>query len=101
NGLETFQDGDIIVDGTSVRNCTNLPLLRTRIGMVFQQFDLYPHMTCLRNLTLAPVKVLGWSAAEATRAAEALLDRFGIREQAMKYPAELSGGQQQRVAICR
>ncbi len=101
NGLERFQEGDILVDGTSVRGCTNLPRLRSRIGLVFQQFDLYPHLTCLRNLTLAPMKVLGWSRAAAAARAEALLDRFGVRDQATKYPAELSGGQQQRVAICR
>jgi ABC-type polar amino acid transport system ATPase subunit len=101
NGLERFQGGDIIVDGESVRHCRNLPLLRTKIGMLFQQFDLYPHMTCLRNLTLAPMKVLGSSRAEAERKAKALLDRFSVLDQAHKYPAELSGGQQQRVAICR
>jgi ABC-type polar amino acid transport system ATPase subunit len=101
NGLERFQEGDVVVDGTSVRTCRNLPLLRAKIGMVFQQFDLYPHMTCLKNLTLAPMKVMGWTKAEAERKAETLLDRFGVREQAPKYPAELSGGQQQRVAICR
>jgi glutamate/aspartate transport system ATP-binding protein len=101
NGLERFQEGDIVVDGESVRQCRNLPLLRTRIGMLFQQFDLYPHMNCLRNLTLAPMKALGWSRAEAERKAAALLERFGVQDQARKYPAELSGGQQQRVAICR
>ncbi len=101
NGLEPFQDGDILVESVSVRSCANLPLLRAHIGMVFQQFDLYPHLTCLRNLTLAPMRVLGWRRAEAEAAAFALLDRFGVRDQARKYPAELSGGQQQRVAICR
>ncbi len=101
NGLEAFQTGDVVVDGTSVRNCGNLPLLRTKVGMVFQQFDLYPHMNCLQNLTLAPIRVLRWSRQEAEKKARALLDRFGILDQANKYPAELSGGQQQRVAICR
>ncbi len=101
NGLEPFQDGDILVESASVRSCANLPLLRAHIGMVFQQFDLYPHMTCLRNLTLAPMRVLGWRREEAEAKAFALLDRFGVRDQARKYPAELSGGQQQRVAICR
>ena len=101
NGLEPFEQGDIFVDGTSVRGCTNLPLLRSRIGMVFQQFDLYPHMTCLKNLTLAPIKVLGWRRDEAIAKAETVMRRFGILDQASKYPAELSGGQQQRVAICR
>lgn len=101
NGLDRFQEGDIIVDGTSVRGCANLPRLRARVGLVFQQFELYPHLTCLSNLTLAPMKVLGWSRAVAEARAEVLLDRFGVRDQARKYPAELSGGQQQRVAICR
>jgi ABC-type polar amino acid transport system ATPase subunit len=101
NGLQPFDDGDIIVDGTSVKTCGNLPLLRSQIGMVFQQFDLYPHMTCVKNLTLAPVKVLGWTRQQANARAEALMRRFDILDQAHKYPAELSGGQQQRVAICR
>ena len=101
NGLEPFQDGDIEVEGVSVRNCPNLPRLRTRVGMVFQQFDLYPHLTCLRNLTLAPVRALGWPGDDAEAKAMTLLSRFGVADQARKYPAELSGGQQQRVAICR
>jgi general L-amino acid transport system ATP-binding protein len=101
NGLEIFNDGDVIVDGVSVKACNNLPLLRSQIGMVFQQFDLYPHMTCAKNLMLAPIKVLGWTRDQAHAKAEALLRRFGIADQADKYPAELSGGQQQRVAICR
>lgn len=101
NGLEVFNEGDVIVDNVSVKACRNLPLLRSQIGMVFQQFDLYPHMTCARNLTLAPIKVLGWAREHAYAKAEALLRRFGIADQADKYPAELSGGQQQRVAICR
>jgi general L-amino acid transport system ATP-binding protein len=101
NGLEIFNEGDVIVDGVSVKACSNLPLLRSQIGMVFQQFDLYPHMTCAKNLTLAPIKVLGWTREQAYAKAEALLCRFGVADQAGKYPAELSGGQQQRVAICR
>ncbi len=101
NGLEHFAEGDVIVDGTSVRHAPDLPHLRARIGMVFQQFDLYPHMSCMRNLTLAPIKVLGWTRAEAEERADALLARFGVYDQRAKYPAELSGGQQQRVAICR
>ena len=101
NGLERFQDGDVIVDGTSVRDCDDLPRLRTKVGMVFQQFDLYPHMTCMRNLTLAPIRVQRRPRREAEERARALLDRFGVLDQAEKYPAELSGGQQQRVAICR
>jgi ABC-type polar amino acid transport system ATPase subunit len=101
NGLEPLHSGDILFEGASVRNCDNLPRLRTRIGMVFQQFELYPHMSCLRNVTLAPMKVLGWSSTEAEVRARALLERFGVLDQARKHPAELSGGQQQRVAICR
>jgi ABC-type polar amino acid transport system ATPase subunit len=101
NGLEPFQEGDIIFAGTSVRECRHLPRLRTQIGMVFQQFELYPHMSCLRNLTLAPMKVLGWSRRETEGKARALLERFGVLDQAHKHPAELSGGQQQRIAICR
>lgn len=101
NGLERFQHGDIIFQGTSVRECRDLPRLRSQIGMVFQQFDLYPHMSCLRNLTLAPTKALGWPARSTESKACALLERFGVLDQAHKYPAELSGGQQQRVAICR
>jgi len=101
NGLEAFQEGDVFVDGVSVRGCSDLPHLRAHIGLVFQQFDLYPHLTCLRNLTLAPMRVLGWRRAEAEAKAQALFERFGVADQARKYPAELSGGQQQRVAICR
>ncbi|MFI4988700.1 MAG: amino acid ABC transporter ATP-binding protein, partial [Alphaproteobacteria bacterium] len=101
NGLERFSDGDVIVGGTSVGTASDLPRLRSRIGLVFQQFDLYPHMSCLRNLTLAPIKVLGWPRAVAEEKANALLARFGVHDQREKYPAELSGGQQQRVAICR
>jgi ABC-type polar amino acid transport system ATPase subunit len=101
NGLEAFQEGDVFVDGVSVRGCPDLPHLRAHIGLVFQQFDLYPHLTCLRNLTLAPMRVLGWRRDEAEAKAWALLERFGVTDQARKYPAELSGGQQQRVAICR
>jgi len=102
NGLERFQQGEIIVDGKSVQDPkTNISELRADIGMVFQHFELYPHMTALRNLTLAPTLVRKKSKEEAEAAAMKLLERVGIREQADKYPGEMSGGQQQRVAIGR
>jgi ABC-type polar amino acid transport system ATPase subunit len=102
NGLEPYQKGEIIVEGTSLSDPkTNLYKLRRKIGMVFQKFELYPHMTVLRNITLAPMKVLKKSKKEAEKRAIALLERVGIPEKAMEYPANLSGGQQQRVAIAR
>jgi ABC-type polar amino acid transport system ATPase subunit len=102
NGLETFQKGEILVDGVSVGDPkTNLYKLRQKIGMVFQRFELYPHMTVLKNITLAPMKVKKLSKKEAERKAMELLERVGIPEKANEYPANLSGGQQQRVAIAR
>ncbi len=102
NGLEPFQEGTITVDGISVGGSkTNLPKLRARIGMVFQHFELFPHLTVMRNLTLAQIKVLGRSEAEATQKGMRLLERVGLREHANKFPGQLSGGQQQRVAIAR
>ena len=102
NGLERFQEGEIIVDGKSVQDPkTNISELRADIGMVFQHFELYPHMTAIRNLTLGPSLVREKSKEEAEAAALKLLERVGIREQAYKYPGEMSGGQQQRVAIAR
>jgi glutamate/aspartate transport system ATP-binding protein len=102
NGLETFQKGEIIVDGTSVGDPrTDLPKLRARVGMVFQHFELFPHMRVRDNLTLAQMKVLGRSREEAWQKGLKLLERVGLREQADKYPGQLSGGQQQRVAIAR
>jgi glutamate/aspartate transport system ATP-binding protein len=102
NGLEPFQHGDITVDGIAVGDPkTNLPKLRARIGMVFQHFELFPHLSVMRNLELAQMKVLGRSQQEAEQKGLKLLDRVGLREQAKKYPGELSGGQQQRVAIAR
>ena len=102
NGLEPFQEGEIEVAGTSVGGrSTNLPKLRARIGMVFQHFELFPHLTVMRNLTLAQMKVLGRSREEAAAKGMRLLERVDLREQAKKYPGELSGGQQQRVAIAR
>jgi len=102
NGLERVQEGDIVVLGDSItRRGVNLPALRTQVGMVFQSFNLFPHMTALENIMLAPIKVRGLSRAEADRSARALLERVGLREKADNYPANLSGGQQQRVAIAR
>ena len=102
NGLEPFQEGEILVDGVQVgAKETNLPQLRTRIGMVFQNFELFPHMTAIDNIMLAQRKVLGRSGDEALARAMSLLERVGLAEHAGKFPAQLSGGQQQRVAIAR
>jgi glutamate/aspartate transport system ATP-binding protein len=102
NGLEPIDTGRITVDGVSVSDArTNLPRLRARIGMVFQTFELYPHMTATENITLAQVKALKRPRGVAIARAHALLERVGIREHADRYPANLSGGQQQRVAIAR
>jgi ABC-type polar amino acid transport system ATPase subunit len=102
NRLEDFQQGDVIINGVSVKDPrTNLFRLRQKIGMVFQRFELYPHMTALENITLAPMKVRHISKGEAESKAMALLERVGIVDQAKKYPGNLSGGQQQRVAIAR
>jgi len=102
NGLEPFQQGDVVVDGISVSaKDTNLPKLRARIGMVFQNFELFPHMSVIDNITLAQIKVLGRSREDAIEKAHTLLKRVGLTEQAPKYPGQLSGGQQQRVAIAR
>ena len=102
NGLEPFQEGSITVDGVSVGDPrTDLPKLRSRIGMVFQNFELFPHMTVMRNLTLAQVKVLGRGLEEATQKGLKLLERVGLAAHRDKYPGQLSGGQQQRVAIAR
>ena len=102
NGLEPFQKGEISVDGTSVGDkSTNLPKLRSHIGMVFQNFELFPHITVIENVKLAQLKVLGRSDQEAQKNAMRLLERVGLADQADKHPAQLSGGQQQRVAIGR
>ena len=102
NGLERFQTGEIYVDSVSVQaKDTDIYDLRSRMGMVFQHFELYPHKTVLDNLTLAPVKVKKISRSQAREKAMALLDQVGIADQAHKYPATLSGGQQQRAAIAR
>jgi glutamate/aspartate transport system ATP-binding protein len=102
NALEPFQEGTIKVAGISVKDKrTNLPKLRARIGMVFQHFELFPHLSVMRNLTLAQIKVLGRSEKAAAAKGAALLERVGLSAHAQKYPGELSGGQQQRVAIAR
>jgi glutamate/aspartate transport system ATP-binding protein len=102
NALEPFQQGEILVDGVSVGDPrTDLPRLRSRIGMVFQNFELFPHLSVTENLTLAQVKVLGRSEAEALERGLKMLDRVGLLAHKDKYPGQLSGGQQQRVAIAR
>jgi ABC-type polar amino acid transport system ATPase subunit len=102
NGLEKFQEGDIIVDGVSLKDpATDLIKLRQKMGMVFQRFELYPHLKVIDNITIAPVKVRKIPAKDAAKRAMELLERVGIPEQAEKYPGNLSGGQQQRVAIAR
>ncbi len=102
NGLEAFQEGRILVDGVSVNDPrTDIHKLRAEIGMVFQHFELYPHMTVMQNITLAPIRVRRKSRAEAEQKAMALLERVGIPEKAPRHPEELSGGQKQRVAIAR
>jgi glutamate/aspartate transport system ATP-binding protein len=102
NGLEPFQQGEITVDGISVgAKTTDLPKLRARIGMVFQNFELFPHLSVMENLTLAPVRVLGRPRDAAIARGEALLERVGLAAHAAKFPGQLSGGQQQRVAIAR
>jgi len=102
NALEPFQEGVITVDVVSLRERgVNLPKLRARVGMVFQHFELFPHLRITDNLCLAQQKVLGRPRAEAERRAAALLDRVGLSAHAAKFPGQLSGGQQQRVAIAR
>ena len=102
NGLEPFQKGTITVNGVSVGDKqTNLPKLRAQIGMVFQNFELFPHMTIIENINLAQLKVLGRGSEEALKRGVELLDRVGLADQKDKFPAQLSGGQQQRVAIAR
>ena len=102
NGLEAFQQGEVIVNGIPVGDPkTDLPRLRARVGMVFQHFELFPHMTITENLTIGQIKVLKRSEEEARDKAARLLDRVGLKEQAHKHPGQLSGGQQQRVAIAR
>lgn len=102
NGLEAFQQGSINFNGVAVGDkATNMPELRSRIGMVFQNFELFPHISIIENIKLAQMKVLNRTSEQADKRAKELLDRVGLSEQALKYPAQLSGGQQQRVAIAR
>jgi glutamate/aspartate transport system ATP-binding protein len=102
NALEPFQKGDIVVDGISISDPkTNLPKLRSRVGMVFQHFELFPHLSVTENLTLAQIKVLGRSQDEAKARGLKMLDRVGLMVHKDKFPGQLSGGQQQRVAIAR
>ena len=102
NALERIQGGDVVVLGESITSThVNLTRLRTQVGMVFQSFNLFPHMTALENIMLAPVKVKGIPRAEAEKTARELLARVRIPDRAGSYPANMSGGQQQRVAIAR
>ena len=102
NALEPFQKGDIVVDGVSISDPkTNLPKLRSRVGMVFQHFELFPHLSVTENLTIAQIKVLGRSVDEAKTRGLKMLDRVGLMAHKDKFPGQLSGGQQQRVAIAR
>ena len=102
NALEPIQQGDIVVDGTSISDKkTNLPKLRSRVGMVFQHFELFPHLSITDNLTLAQIKVLGRSKDDALKRGLKMLDRVGLSAHKDKFPGQLSGGQQQRVAIAR
>ncbi|HSD38786.1 MAG TPA: amino acid ABC transporter ATP-binding protein [Rhodocyclaceae bacterium] len=102
NGLEPIQHGNITVNGTAINDPkTDLPKLRSRVGMVFQHFELFPHMSIIKNLTIGQIKVLGRSEEEARDKGLKLLDRVGLKAHANKFPGELSGGQQQRVAIAR
>ncbi|WP_175851148.1 amino acid ABC transporter ATP-binding protein [Burkholderia cepacia] len=102
NGLEPFQQGEILVNSQSVGDKkTNLSKLRSKVGMVFQHFELFPHLSITENLTLAQIKVLGRGKDEANEKGLKLLDRVGLKAHAHKFPGQLSGGQQQRVAIAR
>ena len=103
NALEEYQQGKIFIDGfeLSPDNHRNIDAIRSEVGMVFQQFNLFPHLTVLQNITLAPLWVRKWSKPKALEVATQLLERVGIAQQAHKYPLQLSGGQQQRVAIAR
>ena len=102
NALEPFQKGEIYVDGTAIHDPkTNLPKLRSRVGMVFQHFELFPHLSVTDNLTIAQIKVLGRSADDARKRGLKMLERVGLIAHKDKFPGQLSGGQQQRVAIAR
>lgn len=102
NALEPFQKGEIYVDGVAVHDpATNLPKLRSRVGMVFQHFELFPHLSVTQNLTIAQIKVLGRKPEDAKKRGLAMLERVGLIAHKDKFPGQLSGGQQQRVAIAR
>ncbi|WP_017300308.1 amino acid ABC transporter ATP-binding protein [Nodosilinea nodulosa] len=102
NALESYQKGSILVDGMKLsHDLKNIESIRREVGMVFQQFNLFPHLTVLQNITLSPIWVRRWPKAKAQEVAMQLLERVGILEQAHKFPGQLSGGQQQRVAIAR
>ncbi len=102
NALEPFQEGNIVVDGTALKDSkTDLAKFRSRVGMVFQHFELFPHMTVLDNLTIGQIKVLKRSSSDAKKKALQFLDRVGLSAHKDKFPGQLSGGQQQRVAIAR
>ena len=102
NALEPFQQGELFVDGIALHDAkTDLPALRTRVGMVFQHFELFPHLSVMDNLTLAQIRVLGRSRADAIACGTTLLERVGLAAHRDKFPSQLSGGQQQRVAIAR
>ncbi|WP_071187376.1 amino acid ABC transporter ATP-binding protein [Trichormus sp. NMC-1] len=102
NALEVYQQGKITIDGITIsKDLKNIDTIRQEVGMVFQQFNLFPHLTVLQNITLAPIWVRRLSKSKAEELAMQLLERVGILEQAQKYPGQLSGGQQQRVAIAR
>lgn len=102
NALEAYQKGSIMIDGIELsHDLKNIETIRQEVGMVFQQFNLFPHLSVLQNVTLAPIWVRRWKAAKAEEIAMQLLEKVGILEQAKKYPGQLSGGQQQRVAIAR
>ncbi len=102
NRLEEHQRGTIIVDGIELtHDVRNIAAIRKEVGMVFQQFNLFPHLTVMQNITLGPIQVRKWKKEKAEEIAMQLLERVGIPEQAQKYPGQLSGGQQQRVAIAR
>ncbi len=102
NRLEEHQQGQIVIDGIELsHDVRNIEKIRTETGMVFQQFNLFPHLSIMQNITLAPIWVRKWSKDKAEEVAMELLERVGIPEQALKFPGQLSGGQQQRVAIAR